>query len=106
MTNAFVAFAVRRSHALDFHRSVPVAGCGNSASVGSEADHGSVVAEAFAAELADIKLAPHHPHFGVAGVADMGIVRPDDSLGARALCPEEMLKRLEHVFVAQVPRLR
>ena len=57
-------------------------------------------------ELADVQLAVR-AHLGVAGVADVRVVRPDDDLRrrpARLEVPHELLERLAHVRVAQVPR--
>ena len=100
MAKPFVAVVVGRPHPLDLHLAVPVGGRGDCPGMRAEPDQGCLVAEALAAELADIYFVPDNPHFGVACVADMGIMRPHDRLGVRPASFQQMLERLEHMGVA------
>ena len=78
-------------------------GSRDGAGVGAEADQRRLLAEALAAELADVQLVADDAHLGVAGIADVGVVRPDHRLRARPAGLQEMLEGLEHVRVAQIP---
>ena len=69
----------------------------------SKTDEGGTPAKALPAQLADIQLATRRPHFGVAGVADVGVVRPDHDLRLGPARREDSFQRVEHVPVAQVP---
>ena len=49
-------------------------------------------------------LAAHLAHLGEGGIADMRIVRPDNSLGLRSTLGKQAFERVEHMLVAQIPR--
>ena len=72
----------------------------------NEPDQRRLTPELLAAELADVQLIACDAHIGMAGITDMSVVRPDDRLGIRAFGVEQVLERLEHVRVAQVPAFR
>ncbi len=75
--------------------------------VGGEADQHRVGAVALAHELADVPLAVV-AHLGLAGVAEVRVVRPHGDARRRAAVAAEVgvegEQRLDHVRVAQVPR--
>ena len=71
--------------------------------MGAKADKIGAFAELLAAKLADIVLAAGC-HLGRGGIPDMRIVRPHDGLAACAMKRQQVLQRLEHVGVAQIPR--
>ena len=102
---ALDAVLARGPHLLHLHRRIPVGRRGDGAGVGAEADQGGLLAEAAAAQLAEIELAAHAAHVGEARVADVRVVRPHHRLGALAAMAEQVLQGLEHVAVAQVPAL-
>lgn len=106
VTGALVAVAMRRPHALDLHVAAPVGGGRHRAGVRAKTDQCRLIAKPLSAELADVQLFADDAHFGVTGVAYMGIMRPDNCLGLRSTRLEEMFERLEHVRVAQVPGFR
>ena len=70
--------------------------------MGRESDQARVVAVALADELTDIQLALP-AHLGRTGVAEVGVVFPDDDFGVRDVIRERR-QRLCHVLVSQVPR--
>ena len=70
--------------------------------IGTEADGDHAIAEALAAEMADIVLATRE-HFSRCRVADVGIMGPHDGFACGAAKGEQILKRFEHVIVAQIP---
>src|SRR5581483_1879010 len=95
----------RRRHGHDLHRRLPLAAGDHAPLVRREADQDHAVARVpLADELADVDLAVVG-HVGVAGVADVGVVLPDDAAGAGAVVLHQPLERLGHVAVADVPRL-
>src|SRR3954453_21795768 len=99
----FIAVGPRRPDRLDLHRRIPVAGGGDRPAIGAEADENDVIAIGGMAQLAEIELAlPAHGRGG--GIAGMRVVRPPPGLAALAMA-EQRLQRLEHVTVAQIPRL-
>ena len=53
-------------------------------------------------ELADVDHAVRR-HVGIAGVADVRVMRPDDRLGALAVEAHDPLERLHHMMIADVP---
>ena len=59
----------------------------------------------FACELADVDHAVVF-HVGEAGVADVGVVCPDNRLRLRAVMLHQALQRVSHVAVADIPRFR
>src|SRR5947199_6569626 len=72
----------------------------------AEADQRGIAAEFFARQLTDVELAAHRAHLGVARIADMRVVRPYDRFRSGPAGIEQRRERLEHVGVAQIPRLR
>src|SRR5437762_11603340 len=104
MAEPLVTVAVRRPYPLDLHIAVPIARRGHGPGMRAEPDQGGILVEALAAELPDIQLLSHHPHVGVARVADMRVVGPDDRLGLWPPRLQQMAERLEHMRVAQIPR--
>ena len=66
-------------------------------------DEGSACAKALPAELADIQLATRSPHFGVAGIANVGVVRSDHFLRLRSARDKDPLQRVKHVPVTPIP---
>ena len=94
-----------RGHALDRHRRVPVAGRGDRARIGAEADQGGPGTEALAAELADVQLPAHLAHVGEAGVAAVTVMRSHDRPRVRPVGVQELAQGVEHVPVAHVPAL-
>ena len=105
-----VAPRERRPHALALRRRVPVRGGRDGAVVGREADQDRVVAAYRSRDqLTEVELAPR-AHLRRAGVADVGVVGPDDHLGrlavARRGAPAGCVERVRHVAVAQVPGAR
>ena len=69
----------------------------------AEADERCGCIELFAAQLPDVDLLAHQSHFGESRIADMRIVRPHHGLRAGSLEVEQVVERLEHVPVAQIP---
>src|SRR5438105_2719085 len=96
---------MRRPHLLDPHRTIPLVGGGHGAAVRAETDRIDGPAEVLAAELPEVQLAARR-HLGVAGIAEMRVVRPEYPLRLRAARAQELGERLEHMLVAQVPRGR
>jgi hypothetical protein len=72
--------------------------------MGAEADHVGLIAELLAAQLTDIVLAAAGSHVGRSGVADMGIVRPNDGLTVGTVKCQQVLQGRKHMAVAQIPR--
>jgi hypothetical protein len=70
LAQALVALGMRRANAFHFHGAVPVAGRGDGAVVGAEADQKCSVGEGGPGQLADVQLAAR-AHFGGRGVADV-----------------------------------
>ena len=100
-----VAVAVCGANLFDLHRPIPVGCRRHGAAVGAEADEHGGFGEPLAAQPADIDLVAHFTHFSRRGIADMRVVRPHHRLGAVAAPRQELLERLEHMPVAQVPGL-
>jgi hypothetical protein len=78
VTEPFGAVGEGGPDLLDFHFGVPVRRAGDGAGMRSEADEGGLIAKPLPAELSDVEFLPQGPHFGVTGITDVGIVRPDD----------------------------
>src|SRR5438270_522628 len=68
---ALVAVAMRRADLLDLHLAVPIRGSRYRAAIGAKSDQRRLLAEAVAAELADIDLFANEAHFRRRRVADM-----------------------------------
>src|SRR5436190_23602550 len=100
VTLPFNGVPTRRPHVLDLHRTVPVTGGGDRASVRAHADQRGLGPPALTAELTNVNLVTYLAHLGLAGVTNMGIVRPNDGFGIRPAPIEEMLQGFEHVGVA------
>lgn len=71
--------------------------------MGPKPDESSACAKALPAELPDIQLAARSPHFGVAGIADLRVVRPDQDLRLGPARDKDPLQRVKHVPVAPIP---
>src|SRR5689334_17571398 len=74
--------------------------------MGAKTDERGLFAEMFAAKLADVQLLAQVAHLGETRVSNMGVVCPHDGLGTCAARLNQMLQRLEHMRVAQVPGFR
>lgn len=79
-TASLIGIVARWPHALNLHWAVPFRRCGDRAAIGAEADQSSFVVEAIMRELPDIVLAAHLAHLGELGIADMGVMCPDNGL--------------------------
>src|SRR5688572_5094600 len=71
----------------------------------AESDQRSLLTEPLTAKLPDIQLLADDAHFGIAGVADVRVMRPYDGFRIWPACFQKMPQRLEHVGIAQVPRI-
>ena len=69
----------------------------------TEAEQSSIGSPLLATELTDIELTPVHTHVGYAGIADVGVMRPDYGSGVRPHVIHDLFQGLEHVRVSQVP---
>ena len=58
-----------------------------------------------AAQLADVEFVAQLAHLRVPRIADVRVVRPHDRTASRPAGVEQVLQRLEHVRVAQIPGL-
>jgi hypothetical protein len=94
--------ARRRLNILDFHRTAPFGCRGDCSGLGTEPDQICLVTELLAAELTDVVFTADS-HLGRRGVAYMRVVRPNNGFAVRAMKRQQILQRLEHVAVAQVP---
>ncbi len=100
--DALIGIVPRRPHSHDLHGLVPIIGGRHCAAIRAKADQRSVRAERLAAEFADVEL-PLPTQSGGGGVADVGIMRPDDGLRLRPARLQKIFERVEHMPVAQVP---
>src|SRR5207245_1283848 len=87
-------------HAL--HRRIPGRAGDHAAVVAAHTNQHHIVAVALARELADVDHALPG-HVGVASIADVRVVLPDDRLRCRTVMLTEPLQRLGHMPVADVP---
>src|SRR5829696_5878630 len=106
MAEPLVTLPMRGTDAFHLDGPTPIGRCRDRAGMRAKANHGGPIAEGLATELPDVQLLPDNAHLCIAGIADMGVVRPDDCLGLGPSRIEQMSERLEHMSVAQVPRLR
>ena len=103
-----VAARQRWPNALALAGGAPLRGGGDGAGVGREPDEPGVAAVALADELAEVQLAAPG-HLGGTRVADVRVVLPDDHAARPAVAVEmgdELVERVRHVTVAQVPGRR
>ena len=106
MHELLVAVGQARIHPHDAHIRVPAVGGRHGARVGEAADaQGLLRAKRLLAQLADVVLVARPAHARGPRVANVAVVSPHDGLGARAAVLEDAGQGLEHVRVAQVPRL-
>src|SRR5690606_14613026 len=106
VAGALVGIPAGGEDALGLVVAVPVRRGGDGAGVGAETDQRGLLAPAFADQLADVVFAAHPAHLGRAGIADMAVVRPDQRPGSGPAMLEQVIERLGHVAVAQVPAFR
>ena len=99
MTASLIALGDRRQYCLDLHRPIPIGRRCYRAAVGTESDCIGLLAKFSPTKVADVILAAER-HFCRCGIADMGIMRPNDCLGLWTVKGEQCLQRLEHVAVA------
>src|SRR5690606_1288439 len=105
VTSALVAVAAARQHPLGPARAIPVVGRGDGPGMGAEADQRAFVTPALAHQLSDVVLAPYPSYLGRAGVADVAVVRPDQRLRVGTALLQQVIERIGHMLVAQVPAL-
>src|SRR5579872_117379 len=102
MTKLLVAASLRGPDLLDLHWSVPFARRCDDAAMSAESDQISPITEHPPTQMAEIVLIPRG-HLGRRRISDMRVVSPDNSLAFRPVVIQQVLERLEHVGVAQVP---
>ena len=102
MTQPLIAVGKRGLNGFHFHRPIPFGRRRHRSVIGAEPDQIGLRTEHLAAKLAQIVLPPPG-HFSRFGVADVGVVRPDDGLAVRTVEREQILQRIEHMAVAQIP---
>ena len=103
-----VAAGERRAHPLALHRRTPARRGADRAGEGREADQEGIVAVSLADELAEVELAAPR-HLRPPGVADVGVVRPDDDPRAQRAAVEvgqQPLQGLGHVACREGSRTR
>jgi hypothetical protein len=71
--------------------------------VSSKADQARIASIFLATQLADVQLSSLLAHVGGPGIADVGVVRPDDGFTVLTGLSQYILERFEHVLVALVP---
>ena len=93
------AFLDRRPDILDFHGPAPLGGSRHGTVIGAKTNRIAILTEFLAAELTDIVLTTSG-HFGGFGIADVGIVRPNNAFAMLAMVGEQGLEGVEHMLVA------
>ena len=92
------AFSDRRPDIFDLHGAAPLGGSRHSTVIGAKTNRIATLPEFLVAKLPDIVLTTSG-HFGGFGVADVGIVRPNNAFAMLSMVREQGLEGVEHVLV-------